>query len=459
MKHSILQKIQMKFSNNRESKGVIVGRQLIYAGTSGMNSGWTSVSGRIQFMMGGTAAAVTLFSVIVGALAHQSGNLVIQILAFTVAFVIILGTISIFVYFRFLCRPLADLQEDITQISSRRFTSSQRELSQQTDIAHLVSDLSHAKKQVREALMSVDQATRGLTEVSSTLQVASTVTNEAAMNTKTAIEEMTTTLSQQKNLSTKTSEAMQEVRDAVTHIVQVTVQSHRLSTHMQEDAEHGDERIEEALQHMEELTRMAHQTIEQVQILVKSTHTVTQSLSFIEHIAGQTNLLALNASIEAARAGDQGRGFAVVAQEVRKLAEATQQAATDIRGTLSTIVTQTNETEVKTKEMEQSVSASVQSVQAAGAAFQVIVDQIDQNQKQSSLVEQAIQQIDEKAMRTASAVQTILANLMEQTDLSMAVQQANDSQLNTLQHTSQSIQLLQARTDELSLAVRAFDLS
>ena len=109
--------------------------------------------------------------------------------------------------------------------------------------------------------------------------------------------------------------------------------------------------------------------------------------------------------------------------------------------------------------MEQSVSASVQSVQAAGAAFQVIVDQIDQNQKQSSLVEQAIQQIDEKAMRTASAVQTILANLMEQTDLSMAVQQANDSQLNTLQHTSQSIQLLQARTDELSLAVRAFDLS
>ena len=61
----------------------------------------------------------------------------------------------------------------------------------------------------------------------------------------------------------------------------------------------------------------------------------------IDDIAEQTNLLALNAAIEAARAGEQGRGFAVVAEEVRKLAEESQQAAASISGLIEEIQTET----------------------------------------------------------------------------------------------------------------------
>jgi methyl-accepting chemotaxis protein len=164
----------------------------------------------------------------------------------------------------------------------------------------------------------------------------------------------------------------------------------------------------------------------------------------ITGIAEQTNLLALNAAIEAARAGDQGRGFAVVAEEVRKLAEESQQAAASIGQLIEQIQTDTTRTVAVVEEGAQRSEQGGAVVEQARAAFEQIgVSVRDVNER--------IQSISEATTEVASVAEQSSASAEE---VSATTEQTSAS----TQQIAASAQELARTAEELERLVGRFRL-
>jgi methyl-accepting chemotaxis protein len=169
--------------------------------------------------------------------------------------------------------------------------------------------------------------------------------------------------------------------------------------------------VRETADNVDKLAGMIDAASGDIVRLAESSRQIDGIVQTIKEIADQTNLLALNAAIEAARAGEQGRGFAVVADEVRKLAENTSKATSEISGLIGGIQTQVDGAVGRMREANEKagatrahVVASTSALDAASADTGRVTESVrniaDAVREQDVAVKQVAQRIEQIAQMT-----------------------------------------------------------
>ncbi|WP_426116050.1 methyl-accepting chemotaxis protein [Pseudomonas sp. DSP3-2-2] len=201
----------------------------------------------------------------------------------------------------------------------------------------------------------------GVTQIASAAEQLSAVTEQTSVG-----------INNQKDETDQVATAMNQMTASVQEVARNAQQASEAAVHADRQAREGDQVVGEAIGQIEQLAQEVANSTRAMNLLKQESDKIGGVLDVIKSVAQQTNLLALNAAIEAARAGEAGRGFAVVADEVRSLAQRTQESTEEIEELIAALQNGTQQVATTLDSSRSLTDNSVQLSRRAGNALEQI---------------------------------------------------------------------------------------
>jgi methyl-accepting chemotaxis protein len=315
---------------------------------------------------------------------------------------------------RSIVRPIEVLEARLTEIAEGDGDLTARlDAGSGDELGRVASAFNAFAERVRVVVSSVAAASAQLRDDADGLARAAEDAARGAGEVATAAEAVASGASSQ-------SEQSERVARLVSRMAEGAAEAAEYGSEAQRAAGTADERAESGM----DVVRGATDAMSRVRASVSAAGTVIEGLDAksadigrivdtITEISNQTNLLALNAAIEAARAGEHGRGFAVVADEVRHLAEQSQDAAGTITGILAGLQSDARDAVAAIRDGREAVVTGDEHVEAAGRAFTEIKDLVAAVVERAGRAATAASSLQSAGVEVHDAVETV-ARVSEQ---------------------------------------------
>ncbi|MEZ9254311.1 methyl-accepting chemotaxis protein [Vibrio cyclitrophicus] len=289
--------------------------------------------------------------------------------------------------------------------------------------------------------LSLNETLEKFSQVIDNLSQSSLTLASAAEETAQTCQYNSNTLVEQQNQIGLIATATEELSATVNEVAAKTQQTATSAKMVDQQSQEGLSTVQHSYESIEILASEINGLAEKITHLHESSNNINSVIDVIKSVADQTNLLALNAAIEAARAGEQGRGFAVVADEVRTLAQRTQESTLEIEGFISSLQSDVqtafnvidNSKKMSSRAVEDSrdVEQTLQDISGAVSEIFSMTEQIATATEEQAVVTQDIAQnvvaVEQKSTESTTGATQIAATAKEQAELATSLKELSNT--------------------------------